>query len=366
MKKIGIISIYDNNNYGNRLQNYAVQQVLKRLNYESETIINWPETNNQITKIGEIKKRIRRKLSRIKQTIKGIKDKEQQKRYKCFKHFNYNYIKLSKSTITYNNATKMEKNYDYFIVGSDQVWNPNFGRLSEIDLLEFSKKEKNIAFSASFGISDIPQKYIEKCRKAFDNFKSISVREEAGKKIIDKLNLEKNIKVIIDPTMMLSANEWENVVIRPKQLKSNQYILNYFLGNLSENRKKEIERIAKINGCEVINLLDKNSGFYSTGPSEFLYLIKNAFLVCTDSFHSCVFSILFNRPFVVFDREDNVVSMNSRIDTLLKKFELEERKYNGKISSEQLIPKYEKSYKVLENERKEALEFLRQAIEQKE
>ena len=71
----------------------------------------------------------------------------------------------------------------------------------------------------------------------------------------------------------------------PKQLKNDKYILNYFLGELSEQRKNEIERIAKENDCEIINILDKNGPYYETGPSEFLYLEQNAFLICTDSFH---------------------------------------------------------------------------------
>ncbi len=189
MKKIGIVSIYDNNNYGNRLQNYAVQQVLKKMDCEPETIVNWPETNQPITKLEETKKNIRRQLSKVKKALKGIKNKEEKQRYKCFKNFNESFIQISKATMTYHNAKAMKDDYDYFLVGSDQVWNPNFGRLSDIDLLTFSEKEKNIAFSASFGISTISQESKEKCKKAFTNFKSISVREEAGKDIIDQLGL---------------------------------------------------------------------------------------------------------------------------------------------------------------------------------
>lgn len=363
MKKIGIISIYDNNNYGNRLQNYAVQQVLKKIDCEPETIINWPETNQPITRIEKIKKNTRRKLSGVKKAIKGLIHQEEKRRYECFKSFNKKFVQISKDSITYCNARKMKDKYDYFIVGSDQVWNPNFGRLSDIDLLTFSKREKNIAFSASFGISSISETNKEKCKKAFTNFKSISVREDAGKNIIEQLGINEQVEVIIDPTMMLNAKEWDKVILKPKQLKTDNYILNYFLGNLSKERKQEIQRVAKENNCKIINILDIDSGFFSTGPSEFLYLIKNAFLVCTDSFHSCVFSILFNRPFLVFDREDNVVSMNSRIDTLLSKFLLEDRKYVEKIKKEQLVVDYEKSYEILDKERTKAIEFLRKVIE---
>ena len=110
-------------------------------------------------------------------------------------------------------------------------------------------------------------------------------------------------------------------------------------------------RIAKENGCEVINVLDKNSPFYQTGPSEFLYLEKNAFLICTDSFHSSVFSILFNRPFIVFNREDINKSMNSRIDTLINKFELKNRQFENRITKENLHQDYTKAYEILEKER---------------
>lgn len=166
--------------------------------------------------------------------------------------------------------------------------------------------------------------------------------------------------------MLLTAEEWDKVSKRPKQLNTDKYILNYFLGELSEKRKKEINRIAKENNCEVINILDKNSPFYQTGPSEFLYLEKNAFLICTDSFHSCVFSIIYDRPFIVFDREDKNVSMNSRIETLLNKFELQNRKSNGSITENMLNHNYEKAYKILEKEKEKSEKFLKEALDIKE
>lgn len=77
--------------------------------------------------------------------------------------------------------------------------------------------------------------------------------------------------------MLLTADEWDKVSRKPKMLKIDKFILNYFLGELSEKRKEEIQRIADENDCEVINILDKNSPFYECGPSEFLYLEKHAF-----------------------------------------------------------------------------------------
>lgn len=356
MKKVGIITIFDNNNYGNRLQNYAVQTILNNNGYEGVTIKNDVNMNNNINKIEYIKIKLKYYYRKIKNKVKNAS------RYRLFCKFNKN-IKLSKSYFCYLKLENI-KDYDYFVVGSDQVWNPYFYRLSDFDLLNFIEdSNKKISFSASFGISNMPKEYEQKTTKALKEFKAISVREEEGKKIVEKLTGRTDVEVLIDPTMMLDAKDWDKVLKKPKQLKTDKYILNYFLGELPEEKKKEIDRIAKENECEVINILDKNSPFYQTGPAEFLYLEKNAFLICTDSFHSCVFAILYNRPFIVFEREDKNVSMNSRIETLLNKFELQDRRFKGNITEENLKWNYEDAYKVLKNEKIKAKDFLKKAFE---
>ena len=350
MKKIGIITINDNDNYGNRLQNYAIQNVLEKNKVKSITLKNNPILNyNNLF------------LLRLLKFILKKKKIRQIDRYKKFIEFNKN-IKFSKRYIT--PFSKLDNEYDYFITGSDQVWNPTWGSLSDVELLEFTIPEKRISFSASFGISSLPEQYNEKLKNALNDYKAISVREDAGKKIIEDVVGRKDVQVLVDPTMLLTAEEWDKVAKKPEQLKTDKYILNYFLGKLSEKRKAEIDRIAKENDCEVINILDKNSPFYCTGPSEFLYLEKHAFLVCTDSFHSSVFAILYNRPFIVFGREDNTISMNSRIETLINKFNLKNREYNGQeITKENLNHDYTETYKILEEERKKSMTFLINALD---
>ena len=163
--------------------------------------------------------------------------------------------------------------------------------------------------------------------------------------------------------MLLTDKEWSKLAKRPKQLKTDKYILNYFLGKLSEERQAEIERIAALNDCEIINILDKEGPFYETGPSEFLYLEQNAFLICTDSFHSSVFALLFNRPFIIFNREDNQASMNSRLETLVNTFKLENRNYEQSITEANLNHDYTKAYKILEEERNKAHNYLNDALD---
>ena len=287
------------------------------------------------------------------------------KKLKKFKLFNQ-YIEYSGYVVNNDKYDfNINSDYDYFIVGSDQVWNPNFA-VSDIMLLKHCPKDKCISYAASFGVNNILNDLKNYFADGINDIKFLSVREDIGKDIIYDLIGRKDVEVLVDPTMLLTDKEWDMVSKKPTMLKNNKYILNYFLGNLSEERKKEIERIADENNCEIINILDKNSPFYECGPSEFLWLEKNAFLICTDSFHSSVFGLLFNRPFIIFDREDKEEKMNSRLDTLINKFKLKNRKFEGRITEENLNHDYSEAYKILEEERKKSEAFLKKALEIKE
>ena len=358
MKKIAILTINDNDNYGNRLQNYAVQECLKKFNNLVETISN-------------IKGRYGKKIIiyKIKDIVKKLPlINKKYTRYNNFMKFNKN-INCSKYHIDENHMhDDLGEKYDCFFSGSDQVWNPNFNRLSDIDFLTFASKNKRNSFSASFGIDEIPDKLKGYYKNNLLQMNNISVREDRAKEMIVELTGRNDVEVLVDPTMLLNADEWDKVSKKPEQIKEEEkYILNYFLGELSDSRKSEIERIAKENNCKIINIMDKRDPFYVSGPSEFLYLEKNAFLICTDSFHSSVFAILYNRPFIIFDREqEGLKSMNSRIDTLIEKFNLKNRRFSGLITKENLNHDYSEAYKILEKEREKSLNFLKKALDIKE
>lgn len=362
MKNIAIETINDNNNYGNRLQNYAVQEVLKQLDNEVVTINNkyFPKKSKDNIVIKILKKiyHMCKKIIRI-----FFKNKNLELRKKCFEEFNKN-IKFTDYTISEkDNSALKNQNYDFYVVGSDQVWNVNFNTYSKNSLLTFAEPEKRISFSASFGNSELPKEYHEEFGKELQKFKAISVRENAGKKIVEDLIQRNDVEVLVDPTMLLNDEQWDKVLRKPEQIKNDKYILNYFLGELPVEWKNEIDRIAAENNCKVINILDENEEMYGTGPSEFLYLEKNAFMVCTDSFHSTVFSVIYDTPFIVFDRKDKHVSMNSRIDTLLSKFNLQNRRFQGKISDELLKCDYSEAKNILLQEREKSINFLKRALD---
>lgn len=360
MKKAGIISLYGNNNYGNKLQNYAVQEVIKKYGYEVENIINIPCLNNKKNDKKEIIKYFLKAY--LKKIFFGIGihsclDKNDHKeKQKAYLQFNQ-YINNSQYFFSFKNLSKYEE-FDVFFVGSDQVWNPIYGGLSDLDLLTFTNKKK-ISISASFGIDNISENNVKKIRKYMNEFDGISVRENKGREIIKSILPGKEVEVLVDPTMLLSSYEWDVVSKKPKNFDNRQYILCYFLGTISNDKEIKIKNFAKSKNWEIINLLDPGCKYKDIGPSEFIYLESHASLILTDSFHSSVFAILYNIPFIVYDREGKHNNMNSRIVTLLEKFELCERKYYDQIDFEEMLNvDYKNSYRILESERNKYRKFL--------
>lgn len=348
-KSIGIITCIGKSNFGNRLQNYALQYVLENKGFYVETLINTSLLNN----VDNYKEALMEYESY--QAEKDKRDLLNKERIAYFEEFD-KLVNFKKDMVTAINLP--ETNYDYYCVGSDQIWNPYHGKLRDLDLLYCIDNNKRTSYAASIGIDEIPDKFKEKTKKELSKFKSISVREHKAKEIIEELTGRNDVEVVLDPTMLLTSEEWDSVAKRPKQLNNKKYILNYFLGKLSPEREEAINKFAKENNYDIINILDKEGPFYNTGPSEFLYLEKNAELICTDSFHSSVFAIIYNRPFLIFDREDDQLSMNSRLDTLTKTFNLTDRRFNGSITNDSLYIDYDRVNKVLEEEKLKSLDYI--------
>lgn len=315
MKKIGILTITDFNNYGNRLQCYALQKFIENMGFEANQI-NFKKIN--------LKKSIK---SCLKCLINYKNQRCLTKRKKMFKAFTKKYIKTF-------SCNRMKKNrFDTFIVGSDQVWNPYFDTTQLNNFLIFTNKQKRNSYAASFGISEIPYACKDKYAYLLREFNHISVREDTGADIIKELTGKEDVEVLLDPTMLIKEAEWASIAKKPIFMNDDKYILLYFLGKISDERKKIINEYAKKKNLKIINILDKSSEYYITGPSEFLYLEKNAEAIFTDSFHSTVFALIFNRPFLVFNREDSHANMNSRVETLLTKFKLIDKKFKGKLDN---------------------------------
>ena len=348
MKKIGIITLSDNNNIGNRLQNYATTYIFKKMGYKPYTIWIYNTFNAQ---------NIKQYIKYLRKKIKDIFIKRRRK----IKSFNKYLNIYSQKIIKNNDIYKIYDDFDCLVVGSDQVWNYKLMNNYNIFLLKDYTKEK-ISISASFGEIMVPDYYKKELYNSLSKFKAISVREEEGKKLINSIKKDLDVTILVDPTMALTKEEWDKVSEKPKILKSKKYILTYFLGNLTELQTNEINNYAKENDCEIVDLMNKNSKYYNISPSEFIYLEKNAYLIFTDSFHSCVFAILYNTPFIVYYRNQKNVNMNSRIDTLLQKFNLKKNVYTGEINRDKLILYKEEVKKKITEEREKLYNFLKKSL----
>lgn len=323
-RKVGIVTIVDYTNYGNRLQNYAMQEIFKELGFSVETIKNHPHSGSD----GYIKrqlKKVKRLLSTLKSRSEGVNLNHRKRE---FMKFTNSYIKESDFFVD-SRTKNIDKinNYNGLVVGSDQIWNPNFRNHFFLDFLE-GVSTSGIAVAASIGVSTLNFSNSDKYKKNLDNIKLISVREFAGADLINDLT-GVTPKVVLDPTMILSKKQWLNVSKIHINKPTKPYILIYSLGGLSSSAQEFVRNINTKDEFDVVDLgTIRDLSYYDAGPSEFVDYINDASLLITDSFHGVAFSLILHTPFVIFNREDfkGELSMNSRIDTILSHFDLEERK----------------------------------------
>lgn len=363
--RVAIITLPGHFNYGNRLQNYALQKFISNYAEIVETL--WYE-NSYLPEIknGKFDKTYLKNVLKFILNWKGIRKKEKDYGRNCIRQ--YNIKKFSDKYIDikydYKIDEKLNNIYDYFIVGSDQIWSLNRD-YSYIRFLRFTDKNKRIAYAPSFGVSKIPNNGIDKNRlKQFlKEIKLISIRETAGAKIIHDL-IGKDVPVLVDPTILLSKEKWQKIEMIPKWYNGEKYILTYFLGNPSPI----IKNIAKKNNWKIYNLMDSNIlDLYVSRVEEFVYLIEHAQLMCTDSFHGTVFSILMNTPFLVVNRQEKgMPDMTSRIDTLLDLFGYQDRYIvNGecKLSEDEILHMDFSNVKIIqEREIRRSTEYMKKAL----
>jgi len=352
---VGIITINGYYNYGNRLQNYALQKTLEDLGNDVETIKLSPTLNNKFVHKLKIKLNYYRGL-----ITKNKKTKSHKIREENFKKFSKEFIKETKKTY-YNNYNLLKSEYDFFVIGSDQVWNPYYTKGLPHYFAGFANESQRISYAASFGISNIPKEYKETYDKYLSEIQHLSVREEAGADLIKEIT-NREAAVHVDPVMLLSKDEWLDI---SKSAPNNDfpYLLTYFLGGIPDQHRNKVESIAAEKGLKIINLGDANDFVtYETSPSEFIDYVKNCEIFLTDSFHGAVFSIIFKKPFIVYNRVGSQ-SMYSRIDTLLNKYKLHDRKneninYNNSVFEID----YNKTDETMIKEKDIALNYLQNAL----
>lgn len=378
MKKVGLLSVY-NHNYGTILQAYALQKHLQKMGYENEIIFYKKSKFLQIKRllyIPLLNSIIRGKFKDIYLKIfyKDIYQKVLMTREDSFKKFIDNHLKFSSIYNGRDELISSCKNYTQFVVGSDQVWHPlNLG--SDFFTMNFIPEQFNkVSYASSFGVSEIPSKFLKKYQVFLSRINHISVRESDAIDIVKSIS-GKNAVQVVDPTLLLSRNDWEEIC--SKSLFNEKYVFCYFIGNNEEHRDM-VKNFASQAGLKIVNIphvdefvksdidfADESPAF--VGLSEFLSLIKNAEYVFTDSFHATVFSLIFRKKFVDVARFKNTSSQstNSRITSLLKVVNLEDRFLNEGASLNNIINKdidFEQVEKQLSILKEKSLSFLENSL----
>lgn len=363
----GLITINDNNNYGNRLQNYATYFVLQQ----------YDVTLNIVRKYGcEIKNFPYGKESFIRRNGRKIKNIffavihpirshfrfKRRRNFVCFNRLIRNGEFLSYRT----NLTEITKKYDYLIVGSDQVWNPSLlGNGLYINMLGFcTNPSKKYSLSSSVAINNLSSTEIDEFKFYLKDFNLISCRESAGSNFISEL-LDRKVTTLIDPTLMLSKEQWLSISNKPRYIKNKKFLLIYFLGEIKDDYKDAIEFYKNIYNLELIYLNDEFNRYYSVGPSEFVWLIKNCEAMLTDSYHGCIFAYLFEKPLLLFDRFSAGKNMNSRLETLIETLKIEKKNIFCKGSLAESILPVHYSKEILDKERQKFALYLDQIYREK-
>lgn len=345
MKKVGIVSCYFIRNYGSVLQAYALQKFLDERNIENETICTagfMPEINafraryflSHVTDFALLKSRLpyiqKKILSRF--GYRGLREKLGQ-REEAIERF-ANTIRLSESMTSLADLRNKSKEYDIILLGSDQLWHPSniAGRYYTLEWV--ADRVKTATYATSFGVSVLDKKIAAAAADFLKKIQHISVREVSGQKLVNDLTGQA-AKVVCDPALLFSRSMWDTILPGHNE-KRDKYIFCYFLGT-SKAHRTTVEKLKERTGFKIVALphIDAYVGadehyadelLYDVSPGEFIHLICNAELICTDSFHATIFSVLYEKDFWTFQRfTGGAMSTNSRIESLAQALGLQSR-----------------------------------------
>lgn len=368
IKRIGIITFHAAENFGSALQAYALQKILLNYGYKPQIIDFVLDSDMKQYKIFRTylylkhPKNIARDIIYLPHTIK--------RKFK-FKDFQNTYLKISGKRFHAgkDDLAKLNDVYDCFICGSDQIWNLNCtgGMIPEFFLSFVEDNKGKIAYAPSMP-REIPSRYYDVVKSAIDRLNYISVRENNTVKYLkDSLNITKSIAKVLDPTLLLNANDYiDGFKLRKNEEK---YIFVYLLYDENEcQMDKVVEMALRLSVNEKLNIryvymhkikkLKNGEFLLGIGPREFLDMIYNATYVITNSFHATVFSVLFKKRFCVVER----IGSESRMVELLKYLNLQDNLYNcNNLNWKDSIVTTE-NLKLLDEERLFSLGYLKTAL----
>ena len=385
-KKAGILTLYHGNyNFGGLLQAYALPAVIQQKFHVDAEQIDYCWLREAADNPASKREKRASLLGCLYMMaysagilfFSRLTKRKLKKREHAFEKF-MDEIPHSEKIYDYNTISACLERYEILICGGDQIWNDNLCGIknTKIYTLQFASGNiRKIAYAPSMAISKTTEQFADVMREGMNQLDAISIREKRSLPLLQPLT-NKRIEVVVDPVLLLKEDDWLKVIRCPQI--GQKYILCYLLGDNLQQRKA-VKRFSSHTKCKTVtfphilcNVVRKCDLFFGDiqnydGPREFLGLIQNAELVITDSFHACVFSMIFETPFEVFERNKigEKGNMNSRIYDFLEEYHLERQL----VTEEQLaemndIPKVDFTYAQdhWKKRRQESLTYLESAL----
>lgn len=347
-------------NYGNRLQNFALTRLLSNYGFKVCSINTEKNPSRFFIFCKNIFKRTYSFITENMSSVGRLNYRRRQ-RFESFDRHCIGYCPVFVSP--QGGMSTQIRDSDCFVLGSDQVWNDQWVSPAILRLRLGSAFPCGhiISYAASFGVDHVKPESETIFAQLLPRISAIAVREDRGAELVQELSGRQST-VVLDPTLMLTADQWRSIIPGDFVSEDEKYVLTYFLGKPSPEQEYVIQQYAKAHGCKVRRMLDLDDpSTYVAGPREFVELFSKAQYVFTDSYHACCFSILFNKQFKVFNRAgfSGKTSMNSRMTTLFRLFELND--LMGDDTKLETVD-YSRVNALLEQHRRESRAWLEQAL----
>lgn len=348
--KIGLVTFF-RNNYGSALQCYATKKFLQKNGYECDVLYEYSygyeKLKNRIKYLSKIAlcSLLYRDFAKNRKEIKRSEREAALSKESKFLIDWFCETVLQPKGLEYSllNDKRFADVYDFFIAGSDQIWGGGY-LVRPFMFLEFAPNEKKIALCPSFGVETIKKFNVRPFKKSIKKFKTLSVREKSGQRIIADLT-GRQVPILSDPVMLLNIDEWHEFA-ENSSIRHQNYVFVHFLDMPSASTIQSINQIAETLNFDIICFANnystydslKEHTFVDGSPYDYVSLIENASFVCTDSFHTSHFSIIFNRKFCAFERNyGHQNKQSTRIHNLFSIYECSERFLTDAAIPEELL-----------------------------
>lgn len=359
-KTVATITYHRSDNFGSVLQAYALGEKLRQLGYE-QYVIDYRKP--EVAKAYQILKPVNSAFNLITDGYHLLHYGALSRRKSRYEAFRREYLRLSRVYGSKAELMASPPEADSYITGSDQVWHTGILDFDESYLLDFVGQGRKLSYAASGIKKDTPEEGISLIRRHTRTFDAVSVRENVARQ-----HLGQGATVCIDPVLLLKQEDWKGLC-RPQNRKK-PYMFCYFAGVVSRSFEEFTRKKAEELGLERVilmpewrNLFRPGTFCYDAGPVEFVSLLTQAELVCTNSFHGTAFSVLMNKPFILAQSKPFA---DDRIATLLGAMDLKEREIDpssGIYPRDLLKVDFTRANRVLEELRQRDTQWLVNAIE---